>query len=101
MTSNVIDLNARRVEPPDDPDSLTVTAVDVRSLVYSVAEVAQLLNLALGGTYALVRSGDIPARKLGGRWVIPKQAFHEWLENTTIEPDPQPHSPLPGQRGLF
>ncbi|RIQ21859.1 helix-turn-helix domain-containing protein [Jiangella rhizosphaerae] len=71
------------------------------ALVYSVAEVAELLNLALGGTYALVRSGDIPARKLGGRWVIPKQVFHDWLEDVTVEPDPEPGPLLPGQDGLF
>ena len=53
--------------------------VDSRA-VYSVREVAQLLSLSLGSTYALVREGEIPARKLGGRWVIPKARFHAWLE---------------------
>ena len=53
--------------------------------VYTVAEVAEMLNLALGGTYALVRAGEIPARKLGGRWVIPKAAFHDWLNAVTVE----------------
>jgi excisionase family DNA binding protein len=67
-----------RLGPPDQP---------VESLVYSVAEVAALLNLALGSTYALLRSGDIPARKLGSRWVIPKQPFHEWLDSISVSND--------------
>src|SRR5512139_1265286 len=53
--------------------------------VYTVAQVAQLLGLNLGGTYELVRDGTIPARKLGARWVIPKERFHAWLNG--IETD--------------
>ncbi|MFI5488895.1 hypothetical protein [Micromonospora echinaurantiaca] len=26
---------------------------------------------------------QIPARKLGGRWVIPKKRFHAWLDECT------------------
>ncbi|MFI2666607.1 MULTISPECIES: helix-turn-helix domain-containing protein [Micromonospora] len=59
-------------------------AADSRA-VYTVAEVAGLLSLSLGSTYALVREGEIPARKLGGRWVIPKNRFHAWLNATDTE----------------
>jgi excisionase family DNA binding protein len=59
----------------------------VRRAVYTVAEVSRLLSLSLGGTYELVRAGVIPGRKLGGRWVIPKRAFHTWLDTWTEEPD--------------
>jgi hypothetical protein len=41
--------------------------------------VAELLGLALSGTYTLVRGG-IAAQKLGGRWVVPKRRFHAWLD---------------------
>jgi len=54
-------------------------------LVYTVEEVAELLGLALGGTYVLVRNGTIPAKKLGGRWVIPKDRFHAWLNSEESE----------------
>jgi excisionase family DNA binding protein len=54
--------------------------------VYTVPQVAQLLSLSLGGTYALVRSGAIPARKIGARWVIPKGRFHAWLDSVDEEP---------------
>ncbi|MFG3557411.1 helix-turn-helix domain-containing protein [Micromonospora sp. NPDC047557] len=62
---------------PDLPGRILRTS-DTRA-VYSVREVARLLSLSLGSTYALVREGEIPARKLGGRWVIPKKRFHDWL----------------------
>jgi excisionase family DNA binding protein len=44
-------------------------------VVYTVAEVAKLLRLSPGSTYALVRNGTIPAKKLGSRWVISKARF--------------------------
>ena len=72
---------------PLTPRTAPGTATDrgrsapVGSLTYTVAEVAEMLSLNLGGTYRMIRSGDIPARKLGGRWVVPRRAFHEWLES--------------------
>jgi hypothetical protein len=41
------------------------TGADEDRAVYTVREVAHLLSLSLGVTYALVRSGEIPARRLG------------------------------------
>jgi excisionase family DNA binding protein len=52
---------------------------------YTVAEVSTRLGLSLGGTYELVRDGTIPARKLGGRWVIPIKRFHAWLDGFEAE----------------
>lgn len=49
--------------------------------VYTVAEVAGLLSLSTGSTYTLVRKGEIPAKKMGGRWVIPKRRFEAWLND--------------------
>lgn len=54
-------------------------------LTYTVNEVADLLGLGLGSTYTAIRSGEIPARKLGARWVIPKAAFHAWLDSASFE----------------
>jgi excisionase family DNA binding protein len=48
--------------------------------VYTVAQVALLLDLSLGSTYTLIRAGEIPAKKMGARWVIPKRRFHLWLD---------------------
>jgi excisionase family DNA binding protein len=64
--------------------------------VYTVKEVAALLGLSLGGAYALVTDGTIPAKKLGGRWVISKKRFHAWLEDEDLadEPAPVPATPF-------
>jgi excisionase family DNA binding protein len=47
---------------------------------YTVLEVAAMLGLSSGNTYALVRNGAIPARRVGGRWIVPKRRFHRWLD---------------------
>jgi len=76
--------NATVIPLPARPDAATAPERDrpapVGSLTYTVAEVADMLRLNLGGTYRMIRSGDIPSRKLGGRWVIPRRAFHTWLD---------------------
>jgi excisionase family DNA binding protein len=60
--------------------------VPLGGAVYTVREVSRYLRISLGGTYALIRSGEIPAKKLGGRWVIPKQRFAAWLDSCAQEP---------------
>lgn len=47
--------------------------------VYRVNEVAVMLDISRGGAYAGLRSGEIPAIRLGSRWIIPKQMFDSWL----------------------
>lgn len=49
-------------------------------LVYTVDEAAGLLGVSRGVAYEQVRTGAIPARRLGKRWVVPKGQLHEWLE---------------------
>ena len=61
------------------PLQLVPKSPSVERLVYSVREVAALLNLSLGVTYQLVREGELPAIQAGRRWVIPRKRFHNWL----------------------
>ncbi|GAA1411695.1 helix-turn-helix domain-containing protein [Catellatospora coxensis] len=65
---------------PQSPGSLARRRPE--RAVYAVREVAELLDLSLTSTYQLLRLGEIPAKQLGSRWVIPKQAFHNWLNDT-------------------
>ncbi|MFG3420003.1 helix-turn-helix domain-containing protein [Micromonospora sp. NPDC048063] len=51
--------------------------------VYTVKEVAALLSLSVSSTYALVRAGQIPAERLGRRWVVPRSRFHAWLDGAS------------------
>ncbi|MDX5456575.1 helix-turn-helix domain-containing protein [Micromonospora tulbaghiae] len=48
--------------------------------VYTVKEVAAMLSLSISSAYALVRAGQIPAERLGRRWVVPRSRFHAWLD---------------------
>jgi excisionase family DNA binding protein len=48
-------------------------------VTYTVKEIAEMLGLNLGGTYQLIRAGEIPAVRLGSRWIVPKHRFHAWL----------------------
>jgi excisionase family DNA binding protein len=77
--------NAGDTSAPDrDVTDLEATGTRVAYLtraVYTIAEVAELLSLSLGSTYSLVRAGEIPAKKMGGRWVVPKRRFHAWLDD--------------------
>lgn len=49
-------------------------------LVYTVAETAELLGIALGTAYECVRNGDIPSIKLGRRIAVPRKALQQLLD---------------------
>lgn len=61
----------------------TSTNPTVEPAVYTVEQAAELLGVARSTAYELVRSGRIPARRLGGRWVISRTRFHAWLDADT------------------
>jgi excisionase family DNA binding protein len=78
--STVVPLIPRRTARP--AVSVPIQTPATRA-VYTVREVAALLSLSTSTAYALVRSGDIPAERLGRRWVIPRTRFHAWLDGPT------------------
>jgi len=47
--------------------------------VYTVAEVAALLGVGLATAYRMARNKHFPVIRLGWKIVIPKKAFHRWL----------------------
>jgi len=49
---------------------------------YTLEDVATILNVRVAQVYALVRSGDLPAVKLGGRgvWRVDRQQLEEYIE---------------------
>ena len=81
--NNVIPLPGRSAEPteanPGHGREASVTPIETVS--YTVAEVADMLRLSMPTTYAMVRNGDIPARRAGRLWLIPKRRFHAWLND--------------------
>jgi excisionase family DNA binding protein len=62
--------------------------MSVECHTFSVKEAAKVLGIGLSITYALVRSGEIPSIKLGGRVLIPKRALAEMLGDTAAGEGP-------------
>lgn len=56
---------------------------EVSPLTYTVEEVAALLGIARGVAYESVRSGEIPATRVGRRWLVPRRRFHAWLDGAS------------------
>lgn len=47
-----------------------------------LSDVAEILNISAAQTYALVRNGDLPAVKIGGRgqWRVEQTQLEEYIE---------------------
>jgi excisionase family DNA binding protein len=52
-----------------------------------LADVAEILNISASQTYALVRSGELPAIKIGGRgqWRVEASALEEYIQRCYAE----------------
>ncbi len=48
-------------------------------------EVAKYLNINDKQVYALIREGGIPASRVTGKWLFPKQLIDEWIESSARE----------------
>jgi excisionase family DNA binding protein len=49
--------------------------------VYDVDAVVKMLGTNPGRVYQLIRSGVLPATKLGTSWVIPRASWERWLSS--------------------
>ena len=65
----------------DRNEASNSTQPDAELLVYTVPEAGEKIGLGKCSSYQAVRNGDIPAVKIGGRWIIPKVAFDRMLAN--------------------
>ena len=47
-----------------------------------LSDVAEILNISSSQTYALVRSGELPAIKIGGRgqWRVERSALEDYIQ---------------------
>ncbi len=57
----------------------------IEPAVYSVPEVAALLEINLPKAYELARQEGFPSIRIGRRIVVPKEAFHRWLEQAALD----------------
>jgi excisionase family DNA binding protein len=89
VTTNVIDMEAwlgKRAKSDEPPDDESEYELDDDRAVYTVRQVAWLLSMSQGTVYELLRTGGIPATRLGSRWIIPRARFHSWLDSLVQEP---------------
>jgi excisionase family DNA binding protein len=52
-----------------------------------LSDVAEVLNISSSQTYALVRSGELPAIKIGGRgqWRVESSALEDYIQRCYTE----------------
>ncbi len=52
-----------------------------------LSDVAEVLNISASQTYALVRSGELPAIKIGGRgqWRVERSELEEYIQRAYAE----------------
>lgn len=73
------------------------TADETKVTVWlSVAEVAKRVALSKASVYALVKSGELPAVRLGGVLRIRRKDFSEFIERSKVVPR---RTPPTGRRG--
>ena len=51
--------------------------------VYTVGEVKEMLGVGWSVVYRELRLGNIPNKKIGGKYRIPKVLFDNWLTEQT------------------
>jgi excisionase family DNA binding protein len=68
-------------ELADVIDIRRVSTMQPGRVTYTVPEVAALLGISRATTYVLLKSGEIPARRIGSRWIIARCRFNAWLES--------------------
>jgi len=57
---------------------------EIEKAVYNVYEVAALMGINLPKAYEIVRQESFPSIRIGRRIVVPKEAFHRWLEEAAF-----------------
>ena len=58
----------------------TVSTKSNNRLVYTIAEVGQILGLSENSVRKAIREGSISHKRIGGRIIIPIKSFHEEME---------------------
>ena len=58
---------------------------EIEKAVYNIYEVAALMEINLPKAYELARQEGFPAIRIGRRIVVPKEAFHRWLEQVALD----------------
>jgi len=65
--------------------SQTVTTDDKRE-VMNPYQIRDATGLSLNSVYAMLERGDLPGRKVGGRWLTRRETFERWLDGEEVDP---------------
>jgi len=57
-------------------------------IFYTPQEVADLLKLEVGTVYSYIKSGKLPAARIGNRYRIRKSDVDAFITAATVTPDP-------------
>ena len=50
--------------------------------IYQAEDLKEMLGIALGSVYKLMKRPDFPAIKVSARrWIVPEDAFMKWLDD--------------------
>lgn len=63
--------------------------IDSEPIAMAVEEALQLLGpkaISRASFYAALRRGEVPCRRLGKRYIIPRRAFLHWFEGADHQP---------------
>lgn len=58
---------------------------DELPLFLNAEAVANVLGISLSSAYELMHEKDFPSMKIGGRIVVSKDKFREWVEKRSIK----------------
>ena len=71
-----------------------------KKTLLNTKEVAEFLNINEKMVYALIADKGLPATKVTGKWLFPRQLVEQWLENQTVNYPEAAHL-LPPYHGLL
>ncbi len=66
---------------------VVVERTELAQRTMSVTQAAEVLGISRTTAYECVRTGDLPALRLGGRIVVPTQAIDDLLARASAPPD--------------
>jgi excisionase family DNA binding protein len=70
------------------------------SKILDVYMTAELLTVSTGTVYDLLRKGNLPARKVGRKWLTTRTAVLRWIEHSS-EQDTQARAITNGDREIL
>jgi len=92
-------LNTNQTCIPENIRKIARKKMETKQLL-STKEVAQFLDVNEKMVYTLISEKGLPATKITGKWIFPRQLVERWIETHTLN-YPEPATQLPPYHGLL